>query len=108
MKRSVDPLDDPRHLRQRAIAVLVDLMEEPITEDSERSQRVTMCSAAARILSHTEWREERESVPEQALIALMGDPTKALAWMRSMVPRLEAMTAKAVLSERSEEDGEGK
>ena len=77
-------------------------MTEPIGHDSDRSARGVKVAAASRLLAHTEWQEERDSAPEDAFLQLMGDPQKALIWLRTMVPKLEAMQVRT-MAERSVE-----
>jgi hypothetical protein len=51
---------DPRHLRYKAIRTLVRVIDREDPGETERGFYSTQVAAASRLLSHSEWAEERE------------------------------------------------
>jgi hypothetical protein len=70
---------DLRELRDAAIEALLDIVTEPITADSDRSARGTKVAAASRLLSHTEWAEER--APELQFLKLFPNEKAAARYL---------------------------
>lgn len=57
---------------------------------NDRVETKLRVSAAARVLTHGEAREQLEAGPMKDLIAILGSDRAALEWMRSKIPALEA------------------
>jgi hypothetical protein len=80
---------DLRELRDAAIEALLDIVTEPITADSDRSARGTKVAAASRLLSHTEWAEER--APELQFLKLFKSEKDAARYLVENHARLLAL-----------------
>lgn len=84
---------DPRELRDAAIEALVEIVTEPTPPDADRSFRGTKVSAAARLLSHTEWLEERS--PESQFFKLFATDADAARYLTENHDRLLTLAGKS-------------
>ena len=77
---------DLRELREAAIESLLDIVTEPTPADADRSFRGNKVAAASRLLSHTEWAEEKD--PDLQFLKLLDRKSTRLNSSHSIASRM--------------------